>query len=590
MSSNLWSQKFYEFLRIRKPEPLSSWADAHRIIGDGAGPEPGRWRTDRTPYMRRIMDAVTNPDVREVVMCTGIQLGKTELILNTVCYYMLQEPSPMMLVEPSDELAGDIGSDRIDTMIQASPELRPLFGLADDRQKSRKTGKLKIGIKRFMGGYLKLTSAASTTGLRSRPIRVVLCDEVDAYPARQDGNAVDMAIGRSTNFVDAKVLLTSTPGALASSEIWRRLSHCAQYEYQIPCPHCGERRAWSWQMVRWDKTPDGVSDPTTARMECPHCGGIIRDGSPAPYTLLSRGEWVLTDGDPASVRLGFHLPGLYSPWMPLSGMVSEWLAANHARDIDRLRTFIQDRLAEPWDERPPAWHTQEEEGQGSRFEDKPDHSSIRFLTAGVDVQRDRIEISVWGFGANMESWAISHTVFTGDPLSSELWLQVREFLLSPVETADGRSGYIYAACVDSGDGYTTQAVYQFCAPLERRRIVAIKGVGGDKVPLISPPTRTAAYHSPLYKLGVDRCKQIIYDRLNIGRIGPGYVHIPEALSDEFWLQLTSESPETVVEHGKQVTRWRQHRARNEALDCAVYALCAYELYCHPVPKKLVKRK
>lgn len=588
MSSNLWSQKFYEFLRIRKPESLSSWADAHRIIGDGAGPEPGRWRTDRTPYMRRIMDAVTNPDVREVVMCTGVQLGKTELLLNAICYYCQHEPSPIMLVEPSEDLARDLGRDRIDTMIKASPTLSRLFGFSEEGK--IKSGTISQDVKRFQGGYIKLASACSPTDLKSRPIRIVLCDEVDTFPARQDGNAVDMAIGRSTNFVDAKVLLTSTPGALASSEIWRRLSHCAQYEYQIPCPHCGERRAWSWQMVRWDKTPDGVSDPTTARMECPHCGGVIRDGSSAPYTLLSRGEWVLTDGDPASVRLGFHLPGLYSPWMPLSGIVSEWLAANHARDIDRLRTFIQDRLAEPWDERPPAWHTQEEEGQGSRFEDKPDHSSIRFLTAGVDVQRDRIEISVWGFGANMESWAISHSVFTGDPLSSELWLQVREFLLSPVETADGRSGHIYAACVDSGDGYSTQAVYQFCAPLERRRIVAIKGVGGDKVPLISPPTRTAAYHSPLYKLGVDRCKQIIYDRLNIGRIGPGYVHIPESLSDEFWLQLTSESPETVVEHGKQVTRWRQHRARNEALDCAVYALCAYELYCHPVPKKLVKRK
>ena len=593
MSSNLWSQKFYEFLRIRKPEPLSSWADAHRIIGDGAGPEPGRWRTGRTPYMRRIMDAVTNPDVREVVMCTGIQLGKTELILNTVCYYMLQEPSPMMLVEPSDELAGDIGSDRIDTMIQASPELRPLFGLADDRQKSRKTGKLKIGIKRFMGGYLKLTSAASTTGLRSRPIRVVLCDEIDAYPARQDGNAVDMAIGRSTNFVDAKVLLTSTPGSLNSSEIWRRLSRCAQYEYQIPCPHCGEPRAWSWGMVKWDKTPDGVSDPTTARMECPRCGGVIRDGSPAPYTLLSRGEWVLTDGDPASARLGFHLPGLYSPWMPLSGIVSEWLAANHARDIDRLRTFIQDRLAEPWDERPPAWRATPADGTASRsrFEEHPDHTAIRYLTAGVDVQRDRLEVSVWGFGANMESWAISHTVFAGDPLSLELWERLLAFLAQPVETADGREGKIFAACIDSGDGYSTQSVYRFCAPLERYRVVAIKGVGGDRVPLISPPSRIPQYHSPLYKLGVDRFKQVIYDRLNIPTVGPGYVHIPQELSDEFWLQLTAESPETRIERGVEVTRWVQHRARNEALDCAVYALAAYELFCHAAaPKRQANRK
>lgn len=587
--SCLWSQKFYEFLRIRQPEPLSRWADDHRIIGDGAGPEPGRWRTDRTPYMREIMDAVTAPEVREVVMCTGVQLGKTELILNAVCYYMLHEPSPMMLVEPSDELAGDIGSDRIDTMIQASPELRPLFGLAEDRQKSRKTGKLKIGIKRFLGGYLKLTSAASTTGLRSRPIRVVLCDEVDAYPPRSDGNAVDMAIGRTTNFANRKVLITSTPGAVGSSEVWRRLGACARYEYRIPCQHCGAPIVWSWPQVKWDKNKDGDSDPATARLECPLCGGVVRGSGPASSVQLATGEWVLVSGDPASGRLGFHLPSLYSPWMSLESMAAEWLAANHARDVDRLRTFIQDRLAEPWDERPPAWRASSDTAAKSRFEDSPNHEAIRYLTAGVDVQRDRLEISVWGFGANMESWAVAHTVLVGDPLNLELWERLRAFLAQPVETSDGREGRIYAACIDSGDGYSTQAVYRFCAPLERYRVVAIKGVGGERVPLISPPSRIPQYHSPLYKLGVDRFKQVIYDRLNIATVGPGYVHIPKELSDEFWLQLTAEAPETHVEHGRQVTRWVQHRARNEALDCAVYALAACELFCHSMPKRMAHR-
>lgn len=585
--SNIFSAQVYKFLRLRSPEPLSAWADRHRIIGDGAGPEPGRWRTDRTPYMRAVMDAVTNTAVREVVMCTGIQLGKTELILNAICYHMLHEPAPMLLVEPSEDLAVDVGCDRVDAMIQASPELRPLFGLSDDKQKSRKTGKLKIGIKRFFGGYLKLASAASQSDLRSRPIRIVLCDEVDAYPPRPDGNAVDMAIGRASNFIDRKILITSTPTTLAGSEVWRRLGSCAQYEYQVPCPHCGTYTAWRWSMVLWDKLEDGSGDPMTARMCCPHCGEAFRDAGPAPYSLLSTGSWELTAGDPACGKLGFHLPSLYSPWVPLSAIVAEWLAANYARDIDRLRTFIQERLAEPWDERPPTWHqrTDEEKSTGGRFEPEPDHSAIRYLTAGVDVQRDRIEVSVWGFGANMESWAISHTVFIGDPLGDQVWAQVKEFLLSPVEIRDGREGVIFAACIDSGDGYSTQAVYQFTAPLERRRIVAIKGYGGDRVPLVSPPTRTATYHSPLYKLGVDRFKQVIYDRLNIPRVGPGYIHIPETLQDEFWSQLTAESPEVRVEHGKQVTRWVQHRPRNEALDCAVYALAAYEMFCHPMPRK-----
>ena len=574
-----WSAKFFQYFRLRKPVPLSAWADEHRVIGDGAGPEPGRWRTERTPYMRAIMDAVTDPSVHEVVMCTGVQLGKTELLLNTICYYVAHEPSPILLVEPSEELSTDIGRDRIDAMIKSSPELRPLFGFNEGMH--IKQGQLSASIKRFTGGYIKLASAASPTDLKSRPIRVILCDEVDTFPPRQDGDAVDMAIARASNFTDRKILLTSTPGALASSEIWRRLGHCARHEYQIPCQHCGTGLSWKWPMVKWDKAADGSGDPSTARMECPFCGGIIRDGSPAPYPLLASGWWELIEGDPACGKMGFHLPSLYSPWMPLSGIVSEWLAANKARDIDRLRTFIQDRLAEPWDERPPAWRNQENERSADRFEDKPDHSAIRFLTAGVDVQRDRVEVSIWGFAASMESWAISHTVFTGDPLSVDTWLRVRDFLLAPVETSDGREGHIYGACVDSGDGYSTQMVYRFCAPLEKRHIVAIKGVAGDRVPLISPPSRTATLCSPLYRLGVDRLKRIIYDRLNIGMVGPGYIHIPRELSDEFWAQMTAESPETVVEHGKEVTRWKKHRKRNEALDCAAYALAAYELFCHP---------
>lgn len=587
--SGVWSGAFARHFRVHLPEPLSGWADAHRIIGDGAGPEPGRWRTDRTPYMRRIMDAVTDPSVREVVMCTGVQLGKTELLLNAICYYMQHEPSSILLVEPSEELAQDIGSDRIDVMIQTNPELRPLFGLQEGMERSRKTGKIKLDTKRFPGGYLKLASAASPSDLKSRPIRVVLCDEVDTFPVRPDGNAVDMAIGRASNYVDRKILITSTPTTLAASEVWRRLGQCAQYEFSIPCPFCGECRPWKWSMVKWDKSADGEANPASARMECPSCGGIIRGPSAAPCSLLMRGEWELVRGDPTSGKLGFHLPSLYSPWVPLSGMVEEWLAANKARDIDRLRTFIQDRLAEPWDERPPSWHQRESEMSSDRFEDAPDHTSIRYLTAGVDVQRDRVEISVWGFGSNMESWAVEHTVFMGDPLSVALWTQVKEYLLSPVEIRDGRKGIVFAACVDSGDGYSTETVYRFCAPLERRRIVAIKGVGGDRIPLVSPPSRTATLRSPLYRLGVDRIKRVIYDRLNIGVVGPGYIHIPRDLSDEFWAQLTSESPETVIERGKQVTRWKKHRERNEALDCAAYALAAYELFCHPVVKSKGKR-
>ena len=581
--SDVWTTKFLEYLRLRSPMPLSKWADENRVLASGASPEAGLWRTARTPYFRQIMDAATDPRISEVVVCSGVQLGKTELLLNAMCYYIQHEPSPIMLVEPSEDLAVQLGRERIDTMIKASPVLRPLFGFTEDMKV--KTGILSGSIKRFPGGYIKLSSAASPTDLISRPIRVVLCDEVDRYPPRQDGNAIDMAIGRTTNFIDRKIIITSSPGALQSSEVWRRLAPCAQYEYKIPCQHCGEFVTWSWKMVKWDKDAEGNADANTARMECPSCGGIIRDGGPASSVQLATGSWELVSGDPACGKVGFRISGLLSPWMPLSGIVAEWLAATQARDIDRLRTFIQDRLAEPWEDRPTAWHEQTSgDAAHSRFELEPDHTDLRYLTAGVDVQRDRVEVSIWGFGQSMESWAISHTVITGDVLAARLWDEVRALLNAPVRTADGREGYVFAACIDSGDGYSTQTVYRFCETLAKRRIVAVKGVGGDTVPMIASPSRTAS-GSPLYKLGVDRIKRVIYDRLGIAVKGPGYIHIPDSLSGEFWEQLTAESPETVVEHGRTVTRWRKTRPRNEALDCAVYAYAAYELFCRPMQKK-----
>lgn len=581
--SDIWTAKFLEFLRLRSPIPLSQWADENRVLASGASPEAGKWRTARTPYLRQIMDAVTDPAIHEVVVCSGVQLGKTELLLNAMCYYIQHEPSPIMLVEPSEDLVVQLGRERIDTMIKASPALRPLFGFTEDMKV--KTGVLSGSIKRFAGGYIKLSSAASPTDLISRPIRVVLCDEVDRYPARSDGNAVDMAIGRTTNFINRKILITSSPGALQASEVWRRFGSCAQYEYRIPCPHCGEPSVWSWQMVRWDKDADGVGDASTARMECPHCGGIVRDGGPASSVQLASGSWELVSGEPKNGKVGYRITGLMSPWMPLTGIVSEWLAAMQTRDIDRLRTFIQDRLAEPWEDRPAAWHdTTKGEAGFSRFEFEPDHATIRYLTAGVDVQRDRIEVSIWGYGVSMESWAISHHILTGDVLSARVWDEVRALLTAPVRISDGREGRIYAACVDSGDGYSTQTVYRFCSELAKYRIVAIKGVGGENVPMVASPSRTPT-GTPLYKLGVDRLKRVIYDRLGIRTVGPGYIHIPDSLGGEFWEQLTAESPETVVEHGRTVTRWRKTRVRNEALDCAVYAYAAYELFCHPNFKK-----
>lgn len=580
MTSYLWSGKFLDFLRFRTPEPLSVWADSHRIIPAAGGAEPGPWRTDRTPYFKQIMDDVTDPRIRQIVVCSGIQLGKTELILNTCLYHMLHDPAPMLLVEPSDDLVTDIGADRIDAMIRDTPALRPLFGLKDDaKAKSTKTGALKQYNKRFPGGYLKLASAHSESDLVSRSIRVIMCDEIDKYPTFGDSSAVDRATGRSSNFTNSKLILTSSPSTLQGSEIWRRLALTARYEYQVPCQHCGAGVVWSWSCVKWDKDADGVSDAATARIECPHCGGVIKGGGPASDRHLATGSWVLTSGDRSRGAVGYHMSSLLSPWLPLTSIVDEFLAACHNRDLDRLKTFVTDRLAEPWDDRPAPWHAESTSPEKSRFEQTARHETVAVLTAGVDVQRDRVEISFWGWGSNRESWAIRHDVVDGDTSLAATWDRVARVLFQPIDLADGRKMKIAAACVDSGDGVLTQMVYRFTVQYEDRHVVSIKGRGGEQTPMFSAPSRRNANRAILYVLGVDRIKDVIADRLRIKTRGPGYVHIPDALSGEFWAQLTAEQKETYIERGRTVSSWKKLRDRNEALDCAVYAFAAFELFC-----------
>lgn len=578
--SHAWSSAFYDLLRLPSPEPLSSWCDKNRLIPAGAGAEPGPWRTSRTPYLRRILDAVTDSTTRQIVVCSGIQLGKTEILLNACAYYTQHEPSPILLVEPSSDLAEDLSETRLDPMIQATPALRPLFGLKDGRAVSTKSGRLKLGLKRFPGGFIKMASAASPTDLVSRSIRIVLCDEVDKYPPLSDGSPVDRAKGRTSNFIQYKLVLVSSPSTVANSEIFRRMKGGAVYEYRIPCPHCGAPFCWRWSDVKWEKNLSRVSDPTTARIECPTCGGVVRGAGAASDLLLARGDWCLVSGDPNSTTKGFSMSSLMSPWVALSDIVAEFLEACHNRDIDRLKTFVTDRLAEPWDDRPAPWHVATSgDGETSRFDRFEKHERITCVTCGVDVQRDRVEVTFLGWGPGRECWVVDHVAIEGDPLLAPIWDELRKKITSPVELADGRRLPVTAACVDSGDGVTSSMVYRFTGPLEGRHVVSIKGRGGDGVPLYAAPTRRNPQRAALYVLGVDRIKALVYDRLAITQRGPGFVHVPERLNGEYWLQLNAETCEETIERGKVVKAWKKIRERNEALDCCVYAFAAFELFC-----------
>lgn len=573
----IWSAEFLSHLEIRKPEPLSEWAEAHRYIADGSSPEPGRYRCGRTPYVRDILDAITSPETREIISCFGIQLGKSEILLTALAYYIQHEPSAILMVEPSRDLVVDFGRDRIDGMVYASAELRKIFGVENTKSKTKAT--LNKGVKRFAGGFLKLASAQSTTDLISRPCRIVLLDEIDQYEIRHDGNAVDTAIGRASNFVDKKIIMVSSPGTLQSSEIWRRQEGASKYRYFVPCPACEHACEWTWELVRWSD-----DKPSECGIFCPNCGEQVRGPGAVSDLLLARGHWECVEpGD--RHRKFFHLSSLYSPWVRLADIVEEYVGATAAQDYDRMRSWRQNRLALPWDEYSDYGIARASDAavSASRFEHRQlqDHTKIVAITVGVDVQRDRVELYWWAWSRDREMWFLRYEVVGGDPVADGTWASVREWLAREYTLNDGRIMHIAAACIDSGDGLTTQAVYKFCKPLERMRVVAVKGRGGQNVPAISAPARSNNYKVPLYTLGVDAIKKSVIAHLRLENAGPGYIHLTQFCKGEIWAQLNSEVWETAVVNGQTVERWRKTRERNEALDCLVYAWAAFEIFCAP---------
>ena len=297
--------------KILKPRPKltgSEWADQYRFVAPGTSPEPGKWRTIRVPYMREPLDMATSHSVEKVVIMAASQVAKSELLMNVMGYYMDQEPSSIMMVQPTVDTAEAFSKERIDPTIQATPVLKEKMSVAstDEKGRSRKSGST-IRMKSFTGGYLAMVGSNSPSGLASRPIRVLLCDEIDRFGSTQEGDPLKLAVQRTQNFTNRKIVFVSTPTTEVRGDgptIFAEFMKSDQREYKVKCPHCGERFSMSWENVHWDRNADGSLIEDSIRMECPHCKNKVRgNGKPDPY-LLESGEWV--PKEPDSRIKGYH--------------------------------------------------------------------------------------------------------------------------------------------------------------------------------------------------------------------------------------------------------------------------------------------
>jgi len=573
--------------RMRPPTrmTLSQWADAYRVLSAEASAEPGPWRTDRAPYLREILDTAGDVSTSKMVWVAASQLGKTEVGNNFVGMRVQLNPGPMLVVQPTLDMAKTWSKDRLAPMLRDSEVLRGRV-LPSRTRDSGNT----LFHKAFPGGHLSIVGANSASGLSSRPIRDVVLDEVDRYPpsAGAEGDPALLAIQRTANFWNRTVLWISSPGELETSRIWPEWLGSDQRLYFVPCPHCREYQVLVWKGLQWaTDVVDGekVRRPETASYACEACGVLIDQA--AKRSMLTAGEW--RPQNPNGRWPGFHLPSLYSPWVTWPELAEKWLDAQGDREL--LKTFLNLQLGEPWREQDleKELDTSELASRAETYAAEIPHG-VGVLTASIDVQGDRLELLVKGWGARQESWMIGHHRLYGDPESAELWGAAETLLAKGYRHESGRDLRIRACFVDSG--HLRDVVYAWVRSRQLRGIHAVKGATSRQRELLHRSTRKNRMGVKLWTVDTWELKTRVFHRVRIAQPGPGYMHFCRPTGTgadaEYFAQFGAEVRKKVRIGGRYQYRFVEVRERNEAIDLEVYALAALLSMGAPVLDRLVE--
>ncbi len=558
---------------------VSEWADNNRQLSSEYASEPGRWKTSRAPFQRELMDCTADPGLRRVSVMAAAQVGKTELEMNVFGRFVTVDPCPMLWTWPTDDLAEAFSKERLAPTIQSTPVLRERVREA----KSRTSGNTILN-KKFPGGYLALVGANAPKKLASRPVRVLLMDEIDGYPASAgtEGDPRKIAEKRVSTFWNSLIIQVSTPTIKDLSPIESEYEKGSMERWHWKCPGCGEYVEPKWDLLIFRNRE---TDPV---LRCPRCGKEYGE----TVWKSAPGKWVATHPERRRHR-SFHLTGLVSPWVTWAELVEEFLEAKESGGIQAMQVFYNTRLALTWDEGGSTVEASMlERRRGVYGEGLP--LDVLVLTVGVDVQDDRLEAEVVGWGVGFESWGIEYKVFMGDPAKDlHVWTQLDEFLKKAWARADGVKLGISCTCVDSG-GHCTSQVYRFTKLRQQRRVFAIKGRGGPGVPQIGKPTRANREKAVLFTLGVDALKTLLYARLRVEDEGPDYCHWPRGgetgYDGTYFDGLTSERKVIKMSPKGRKVEWvkKSQKVRNEPLDCRVYATAAIGIL-NPNLKGLAER-
>ncbi|MER3352464.1 MAG: phage terminase large subunit family protein [Hoeflea sp. D1-CHI-28] len=551
-----------------RPEPpllVSEWADHFRVLPSTSA-EPGRWRTDRSPYLREIMDCMSiSSPVERVVIMKGAQTGGTEAGLNFLGYVICNAPGLAMLVMPSVDMIRRNTRTRIDPYFEIVPEIARRVVPA----KSREPGNTATH-KKFVGGELVMTGANAAASLRSTPARYLVLDEIDAFPldVEGEGDPIALAIQRTVTYRGKrKILMISTPTIKGFSRIEAAYLESDQRKYFTPCLHCGESFVITWSTIHWPK-----AEPERAHCVCPNCGGVHEErDKPA---MLRQGEWrAMKPG--SGKTAGYHLSALLSPFETWADIAEE-----HGRvhaDPARLKSWVNTKLGETWEEEAAQNVDSAALVRRTEYWGEELPAGAAVITAGIDTQDTWLAAEIVAWGRGEESWSLDWIRLPGDPTSPQIWAELDAILARTFEHPVAGPLPIAAACIDSG-GHHTSRVEEFTAARHSRRVYAIKG---SSTPGKSAWPHKASYSRrgkrPIYIVGVDAIKELVFARLAKAEAGPGYCHMPQGRESAWFAEMTAEKPYTKYSKGRAIREWRKKPTeRNEAFDCRVYAHAALE--------------
>lgn len=555
---------------------LSEWADAFRRLSPESSAEPGRWNTSRAEYQRGIMDALTDPRVERVVLMTSARVGKTQVLNNLAGYHIHQDPAAMLVVLPTEARAEEWADDEFDPMVRDTPALRAIMG--ERKSRSAKQTRLR---RQFPGGRLYVVGANAPSGLAAKTVRLVLMDEVDRYPpsAGDEGDPVLMAEKRTATIWNRKLVLSSTPTIEGTSRIAKAYAASDRRRFWVPCPHCEHRQVLRWEQVSW--TGD---DAQSARYSCEACGADWTDSQ--RWAAVRLGEWRAEGAFTGTA--GFHLSELYSPWRRLAETVRDFQEAEKL-GAEGLKVFRNTALGEVFQEsgEAPDWQRLLDRRERRPMGEVPDDALA--LTIGADLQGDRIEAALWGWGRGRRRWLIDVAVFDGRPADAAPWDALAVWAQRDWPRASGGTMRALRLGVDTG-GHDTAAAYGHIRRLALPGLIMpIKGTpSGDGAAPVKGPTRVDARVNGkrvpgglrLWTVAVSVFKAELYRSLWLQRAADGsapdgWVHLPDGLDAERVQQLVAEQLVMVrLKRGGQRAEWQPIRRRNEMLDCAVYARAA----------------